>query len=208
MGQYALFVAASILLILMPGPDTGLVTSNTLSHGKKGGMETVIGITLGLVIHTLSAVVGLSAVIVKSALLFEAFKYIGAVYLLYLGFLSLRSCKNKEHVSLDQDQNKANKGKSCFRQGFLTNVLNPKVAVFFLTFLPQFVETKYNTFMQFLGMGITYTLLTIVWFFLYIYLIEYIREWMKKPSTQRMLQGATGLVLVMFGIKLAFEKRP
>jgi RhtB (resistance to homoserine/threonine) family protein len=199
----------SILLVILPGPDTGLATKNTIVFGKKGGIKTVLGITSGLVIHTVAAVVGLSAIIVKSAVLFSAFKYIGAIYLIYLGVMSLWSLRKREVLLEDYDQ-KENKyqGTSCFRQGFLTNLLNPKVAVFFLTFLPQFVIPESNTFLQFLGMGVTYTFLTFIWFLLYVYLINYISVWMKKPSTQNIIQGITGCVLVGFGIKLALEKNP
>jgi RhtB (resistance to homoserine/threonine) family protein len=199
----------SILLIILPGPDTGLATKNTIIYGKKGGLKTVLGITSGLIIHTFAAVVGISAIIVKSAVLFSAFKYIGAIYLIYLGVMSLWSLRKRDvsFEGYDQEENKY-QGTSCFRQGFLTNLLNPKVAVFFLTFLPQFVVPESNTFLQLLGMGATYTCLTFIWFLLYVYLINYVSVWMKKPSTQHIIQGITGCVLVGFGIKLALEKNP
>lgn len=209
MEQFYFFIVMSILLIILPGPDTGLATKNTIAYGKKGGLKTVLGITSGLVIHTFAAVVGLSAIIVKSAFLFSAFKYIGAIYLIYLGIMSLWSLRKKE-VSFEGDEQGESKyqGTSCFRQGFLTNLLNPKVAVFFLTFLPQFVVADGSIFLQLLAMGLIYTGLTVLWFLLYIYLIDYISSWMKKPSTQQVIQGITGFVLVGFGIKLALEKNP
>ncbi|PFJ84879.1 lysine transporter LysE, partial [Bacillus cereus] len=89
---------------------------------------------------------------------------------------------------------------------FLTNLLNPKVAVFFLTFLPQFLNPNHNTFIQLLVMGLTYLILTVIWFAFYIFLIDKISAFMKKPETQRYIQGVTGLVLIGFGIKLAFER--
>jgi threonine/homoserine/homoserine lactone efflux protein len=96
--------------------------------------------------------------------------------------------------------------KSCFKQGFLTNLLNPKVAVFFLTFLPQFVDAGSSSFIPFLIMGITYTLLTALWFLFYIYLLNQIRTFMKKPRTQMWMEGITGTILIGFGVKLALEK--
>jgi RhtB (resistance to homoserine/threonine) family protein len=209
MEQYYFFIVMSILLIILPGPDTGLATKNTIAYGKKGGLKTVLGITSGLFIHTFAAVLGLSAIIVKSAFLFSAFKYIGAIYLIYLGFISLWSLRKKE-VTIEGDEQKQSKyqGASCFRQGFLTNLLNPKVAVFFLTFLPQFVVPESNAFLQLFAMGVIYTGLTFVWFVLYVSLIDYISAWMKKPSAQHVIQGITGFVLVGFGIKLALEKNP
>ena len=95
---------------------------------------------------------------------------------------------------------------SYFKQGFLTNLLNPKVAVFFLTFLPQFVGSGKNAFLDFLSLGLTYTILTLIWFVFYIYLINYISEFMKKPTTIRAVEGLTGGILIFFGIKLALEK--
>ncbi|MCZ8517225.1 LysE family translocator [Paenibacillus filicis] len=207
MGNFYLFVIMSILLIILPGPDTGLATQNTITHGKKGGIDTVLGISTGLIFHTLAAVFGLSAIIVKSALLFSIFKYVGAIYLIYLGVTSIRSLK-KNTASTNGNHQTRYKNKSPFGQGFLTNLLNPKVAVFFLTFLPQFLTSGSKPFLQFLVMGLTYTVLTIIWFLLYVYLIDYISTWMKKPSTQRAIQGISGFVLVAFGIKLALERRP
>ena len=95
---------------------------------------------------------------------------------------------------------------SNFRQGFLTNLLNPKVAVFFLTFLPQFAGKGDNAFFEFLVLGLTYTLLTMIWFFFYIYLIHFVSDFMKKPSTMKAVEGLTGGVLILFGLKLALEK--
>lgn len=207
MENYSLFILMSILLIILPGPDTGLITQNTLAAGKQGGMKTVLGSAGGLMIHTLAVTLGLSSILVKSAFLFSIFKYVGAIYLIYLGITSLWSLRRK---ATDGDETSENvyKHKSHFFQGFLTNVLNPKVAVFFLTFLPQFVKPGTGAFWQFLAMGLTYTVLTVIWFFFYIHFINWIRAWMKKPSTQRVIQGMTGVALLGFGVKLALEKQP
>ena len=89
MENFSLYVIMSILLILLPGPDTGLATQNTIAYGKKGGIQTVLGISTGLIIHTLAAVLGLSAIIVKSALFFFVFKYVGAIYLIYLSVVKI-----------------------------------------------------------------------------------------------------------------------
>jgi threonine/homoserine/homoserine lactone efflux protein len=207
MENFSLFVLMCIFLILLPGPDTAIATKNTLTAGKIGGLKTMLGTCCALFIHTLAAVVGLSAIIVKSALLFSIFKYVGAVYLMYLGVKTLWAIKkNKLVPDIESDTPNKLSDTSCFKQGFLTNLLNPKVAVFFLTFLPQFVESESNVFLPFLLMGITYTALTAVWFLLYIMLINQISTFMKKPFTQRIIEGITGLVLIGFGFKLALEK--
>ncbi|MCC6082339.1 MULTISPECIES: LysE family translocator [Bacillus cereus group] len=205
--NYLLFIIMSICLIILPGPDTAMATKNTLVAGKVGGVETVFGTCIALLIHTLAAIIGLSALIVKSALLFSIFKYVGALYLIYIGIKALLAVRNKEGIDTnDISLNNENKHTSCFRQGFLTNLLNPKIAVFFLTFLPQFLNPNHNTFIQLLVMGLTYLVLTAIWFAFYILLIDKISAFMKKPKTQRYIQGLTGIVLIGFGVKLAFEK--
>lgn len=205
--NFYLFVFMCVLLIILPGPDTAIATKNTLTVGRVGGLKTALGTCCALLIHTSAAVFGLSAIIVKSALLFSVFKYVGAIYLIYLGVKTLWALRKKE-VAASVEMNTASQfeNKSCFKQGFLTNLLNPKVAVFFLTFLPQFVDTGSNTFLPFLIMGFTYTVLTAIWFFLYVYLLNQISTFMKKPKTQNMIEGITGAILIGFGIKLALEK--
>lgn len=204
MENFYLFVIMAILLIILPGPDTAIATNNTLTVGRAGGIKTILGTCCALMIHTLAAVVGLSAIIVKSAMLFSVFKYVGAVYLMYLGIKTLWALKNKTAAELPVEYKYKNT--SCFKQGFLTNLLNPKVAVFFLTFLPQFVDGGSNTFVPFLTMGMTYTVLTALWFVFYVYLLNHISAFMKKPRTQAVFEGLTGTVLIGFGVKLALEK--
>ncbi|TYS67484.1 LysE family translocator [Sutcliffiella horikoshii] len=207
MENFFLFVLMSILLIILPGPDTAIATKNTLSAGRMGGFKTVSGTFCAILIHTIAAVVGLSAIIVKSAFLFSVFKYVGAVYLVYLGVKTIWALRHKK-TEIPMDSNVANKFKnqSHFKQGFLTNMLNPKVAVFFLTFLPQFVDPGTNTIGPFLLMGVTYAILTAIWFALYIYLVDQISAFMKRPRTTTVIESITGIVLIGFGVKLALEK--
>jgi len=202
--NFYLFVITCVFLIILPGPDTAIMTKNTLTVGKQGGFKTMIGICCALSIHTLTAIVGLSAIIAKSALLFSIFKYIGAVYLIYLGIKSLWTLRNQE--TTETVVKIKYKNTSSFKQGFLTNLLNPKIAVFFLTFLPQFVNPGSHTFMPFLILGMTYIVLTIVWYLFYIYLLNQISAFMKKPKTQKAIEGITGTILIGFGIKLPLEK--
>ncbi|MCF6136567.1 LysE family translocator [Pseudalkalibacillus berkeleyi] len=206
MENFYLFVLMSIFLIILPGPDIAIATKNTLSNGRSGGFQTALGICSAILIHTSAAVLGLSAIIVKSALLFSVFKYVGAVYLIYLGIKTLLALRNKEENTEALDTGSQYKNRSSFKQGFLTNILNPKVAVFFLTFLPQFVHAGSDTLGPFLIMGITFTALTALWFLLYVSLMNHIRAFMKKPKTKAMIEGTTGLIMIGFGIKLALEK--
>lgn len=204
MENYFLFLFMSFLLVILPGPDTGIVVQSTITYGKKNGIRTIFGSISGLLVHTMAVVFGLSAIIVKSAMVFSVLKYVGAVYLLYLGIMSLLSVR-----ATVKQQTKSKKVTSHFWAGFITCVANPKVAMFFLTFLPQFVRNDGgNHFFDFLLLGLSYTVLTLVWFFLYVYLIDYFNRWMKKQSVQNVMQSISGVVLVFFGIKLALEKHP
>jgi len=210
MVNISVFLVMCILLIILPGPDTAIATKNTLTVNRKGGLQTILGSCCGLLIHTCAAVIGLSAIIVKSAYIFAVLKYIGAVYLCYLGIKTLwtlRSIRTQSPVVQDEvSMDHKYSHQSCFKQGFLTNVTNPKVAVFFLTFLPQFVDGTSGTFLPFLIMGLIYTALTVLWFVFYVYLLDRISAFMKRPSTKAVVEGLTGAVLIGFGIKLALEK--
>lgn len=207
MEHFYLFVLMCIFLIILPGPDTAIATKNTVTVGRIGGLKTALGTCCALLIHTSAAVLGLSAIIVKSAYLFTVIKYVGAVYLIYLGVKTLWSLKKKElAASIEMNTKSQVVSQSCFKQGFFTNILNPKVAVFFLTFMPQFVDAGSNTILPFMLMGITYTVLTALWFLLYVYLINQVSAFMKKPKTQSIIEGITGTILIGFGIKLALEK--
>lgn len=205
MTSIPLFIIACVLLIILPGPDTAIVTKNTVVAGRKGGMKTMLGSCVGLSIHTIAAVAGLSAIIVKSALAFTVLKYVGAAYLCYLGVRTLMNMRAKK-TDVDEELLVEAKGSSYFKQGFITNITNPKVAVFFLTFLPQFLAPSADAFWSFLVMGIIYTVLTFAWFFFYVVLLDKVRNFMKRPSTQASIEAITGVVLIGFGIKLAFEK--
>ncbi len=203
--NFASFVLLSFLLVILPGPDTVMVTKNTLGAGISAGSKTLLGICLALCIHTFIAVVGLSALIVHSSHLFALFKIIGATYLLYLGVTSLLATRRKTQVEQEPNNSTSNKQAS-FRQGFLTDLLNPKVAVFFLTFLPQFVNPNESTLMPFILLGATYIILTLLFMLGYILLLDKIHIFMKKASTQKAIQAISGVVLIIFSVKLAFEK--
>ncbi|GGN97682.1 LysE family translocator [Saccharibacillus kuerlensis] len=207
MEHFFLFMFMSFMLILLPGPDTGLATQNTILYGRKGGVQTVLGSAGGTLIHTLAAVVGLSALIVKSALLFSIFKYAGALYLIYLGVTSLLALRKAKSSPAETLKNR-HQSRSPLLQGMLTNTLNPKVAVFFLTFLPQFLAADAEPLLPFLLMGLTYTIMTVLWMVFYVCLLDRIGAWLKRPSVQNAMQGVTGFVLLGFGVKLALERRP
>ncbi|MGN7481791.1 LysE family translocator [Priestia megaterium] len=203
MNDILTFLVLTLFVIMSPGIDTALITKRTMADGQTGGYKMALGLASGSLVHTLAATFGLSALLLQSALAFEIVKYAGAVYLMYLGISAFLSKKSDAGSSAKEEKTKET---SAFRQGLVSNVLNPKVAVFFLTFLPQFVQNDQNVTLQLLLMGITYTILAITWFFVFVFFINYLRKWLTTPSVQRFMDKATGVVLIGFGLKLAFEK--
>lgn len=206
MNDFFTFLILSLFVVMSPGIDTALITKRTISDGRTDGYKMGLGITAGSLVHTFAAAFGLSAILMQSAAAFEVIKYAGAVYLIYLGSSSFISLKKKKNSDIETEV-KTDIKKSAFKQGLLSNVLNPKVAMFFLTFLPQFVKAGENAQQQLIIMGIIYTLLSISWFFLYVFFINYLRDWLMSPKVQRVMDKATGVVLIGFGLKLALDKQ-
>ncbi|KSU88264.1 lysine transporter LysE [Priestia veravalensis] len=205
MNDLLTFLLLSSFVVMSPGVDTALITKRTVSEGQASGYRMALGITTGSLVHTFAAAFGLSAILMQSALAFEIVKYVGAIYLIYLGVSSFMTRKKQETEENLKDQIKP--GQSAFKQGLLSNVLNPKVAMFFLTFLPQFVTPDSSSIQQLLMMGVIYTFLSISWFFVYVFFINYLRSWLLSAKVQRAMDRATGLVLIGFGVKLAFSKQ-
>ncbi|MGG1663617.1 LysE family translocator [Brevibacillus sp. NRS-1366] len=205
MEHYYLFVITTLLIALTPGADTVLVTKNTLFRGKGVGFKTVGGVCAGITIHIAIAVLGLSAIIANSVLLFTIIKYIGAAFLILMGIVTLFS--KKPNLSSDTTTSEKTPIRSYFFQGMFSNVLNPKAIIFFMSFLPQFIVPEEHTLFQMIIIGITPVLITFIWLFFYVNLINYIRSWFNKPSFLSAFQRLTGLMLITLGMKLAFEKR-
>lgn len=201
MTNYLNFLSLVVLLILVPGPDYILITKNTLGGKKTAGFQTILGTCSALMIHTFLATIGLSALLVKSAFLYSIVKYLGAIYLIYLGIKSLLITtpykKNTSHNELTNP----------YLQGLLTNLLNPKVAIFFLTFLPQFVVKSDANWFYFALLGTTYAVMTFILFALYVLFLDKIRGIMESDQMKKIINNVSGVVLLLFGLKLFFEKK-
>lgn len=206
MNDFFTFLVLSLFIVMSPGIDTALITKRTISGEKKDGYKMALGLATGCLVHTFAAAFGISAILMQSAVAFEIVKYVGAIYLMYLGLSSFISSKKKEVTNVKNENNFEMK-KSAYKQGLLSNILNPKVALFFLTFLPQFVKNGENTTQQLIMMGFIYTLLSIAWFFVFVFLINYVRKWLMSPKVQGIMDKTTGLVLIVFGLKLALTKQ-
>ncbi|MDP5254957.1 MULTISPECIES: LysE family translocator [unclassified Vibrio] len=201
------FLIAITILTLTPGLDTALVIRNTSRSGLTGGCMTSLGICLGLFVHATFSAVGIATILSQSAQLFQWVKMAGALYLIYLGIsgfralLSPQTSLNLKSYGLVSE----NRVKS-LREGFLSNVLNPKTAVFYLAFLPQFVDPKGSALLQSLTMAGIHFLIAMVWQCGLASVLSKAKSLLSSPVFMRWMEGTTSLVLVVLGVKLMLEK--
>lgn len=193
------------VLAITPGSDTVLVLKSTLSGQKKILIASIFGICSGLLFHALLSSIGISAIISKSEKLFTLMKYIGAGYLIYLGLKSLYEAFKGDHLfdKISTNNNPINSFAKEFKRGFLTNILNPKVAVFYLTFLPQFTNSNGNIFLQTMGLAIIHILMSFIWLYTMGIFVTFFKEQLNKKSVRSAIEAVSGTALLAFGIKLA-----
>ncbi len=204
--DWILFFIASTAVICMPGQDLILVMSRSITQGPVAGMYTAAGVSGGLLVHTLLAGIGVGAVVTASELLFNSMKWVGAIYLLYLGVMLFRTKAQEIQVSTD-----AKRGYSkLVMDGAFSNVANPKIAIFFLAFLPQFVNTTASSpTLSILVLGLGFALLTFVIKGAVAYFSGQLSAWFRKqPRYLTRIHQLSGLTLIALGLKLAFEQRP
>jgi RhtB (resistance to homoserine/threonine) family protein len=200
------YISIAAMMVVIPGADTMLLVKNTLNYGPTAGRFTVLGMVTGLSFWTLIAILGLSVVIAKSVILFSTIKYLGAAYLIYLG---IKSFFSKNVFSLKEIQAHANTSttyskkynKQSFMQALLSNVLNPKTVLVYITIMPQFIDLDANVNQQLIVLAFILTLLAAVWFLFLVHLIDYAKKWLNNSKFQKAFQKSTGLLLVGFGIK-------
>ena len=203
------FLAISLVVIVSPGPDTALVLRNSLWGNRRSGAATALGVGTGLAIWTAAASVGLAALIRASEPAFLVLKLVGAVYLIYLGSQALLSAM-RDRKAVGTDLSVAQPPRSVvasFRQGLLSNLANPKIAVFFTTFLPQFVPANTPELPALLALGAIFCLITVTWLVLYAVAAAKVAQVLRRPRVHKAIDGATGLVLIGFGLRLAVERR-
>ncbi len=201
------FIGASILLTLMPGPDNIFVLTESITKGYKNGMAISIGLALGVLIHTLAAATGLSIIIQKSATLFSLIKYLGAAYLFYLAFISIKG----EKPTLDFNIKRANgniKVLPLVKKGFLMNVLNPKVSLFFIAFLPQFISSNgFNVTLQMIILGLFFMVQAIIIFSLIVLLSSRLTKYVNNPKFWKTTKWSKVTVLSILGFTLALSNK-
>jgi threonine/homoserine/homoserine lactone efflux protein len=203
--KFALFIGVSWALILAPGPDMLYVITRGMAHGRKAGMLSAVGVVCGILVHTTAAAFGLTLILQTSAFAFLLVKFVGAVYLLYLGF---KTWREKSAFSFETPAASATSS-AVFWQGVLSNVLNPKIAIFFLAFLPQFVDKgSDHVTLQLVILGITFACFGLCFLLFVGYSSGSLGSWLTvRPKYGQFFQRLAGGILIGLGIRLALNER-
>jgi RhtB (resistance to homoserine/threonine) family protein len=203
--DFGLFLGAGILLNLTPGPDTAYILGRSIAQGREAGIASALGISLGSIFHTCAAALGLSAILATSALAFGAIKLLGGAYLVFLGIKMLLD--RRKHLSLPSHFRRRTTI-AAFRQGVLTNVLNPKVALFFLAFLPQFIDPASTTKIPaFVTLGLTFVTTGTIWCLILAWFASaFSRRLRENEMIGQWINRTVGALLVFLGLRLATAK--
>jgi len=203
--NFETFIITGIILNITPGTDTMYILSRSISQGKKAGILSALGIATGAVFHILFATLGLSIIIAKSAIVFNAVKLLGAIYLIFLG---IKTLVNKTTPNFELSSNTMNYQK-IFISGIMTNILNPKVALFFMAFLPQFINPVHiESPLPFLILGTTFLTTGTIWCLVLALFASKLSSKIRANYTfKKWLDKITGSIFIALGIKLAFTKR-
>ncbi|PKD17643.1 lysine transporter LysE [Salegentibacter salinarum] len=200
------YMVTALFFIMTPGIDTIFVLNKSIAQGRKSGIYATLGVNAGVLTHTLFAALGLSVIIANSAYAFTIIKYVGAFYLIYLGILKFKN--RKDFLPTDDGKQVQKKGNNDFWSGFLTNTLNPKVALFFLAFFPQFINpTQMENPVPFVLLGFAYALIGIVWFLiLTVFASVFSQKIKNNPNAGLWLNKLSAFVFILMGIKIALNK--
>jgi threonine/homoserine/homoserine lactone efflux protein len=196
------FLGIAALLTILPGADMALVAKVTLQDGRRAAFFTSLGICLGLPLHATASALGLSAILATSATAFTVVKVAGAAYLAYLGVQTLRHAGRPVPVVIAR---RVRSERGAFAQGFFSNLLNPKVALFYLTFLPQFIAPGDNVLAKSLVLAGIHVALGLLWLPFYAYALDRLAAVVLGARTW--LERVSGVALVALGVRLAFERR-
>lgn len=197
MAHLAAFIGVSLLVIVTPGQDTALTIRNTLAGGRAAGVRTAAGVACGQATWALAAAAGVTALLRASEPAFVALRLAGAAYLVWLGALAFRAAVCGEHAHLPSRRGVP------FRQGLVSNLGNPKMAVFFTSLLPQFG----HSFPALLALGLVFCALTLTWLSAYAAAVARAGDLLRRSRVRRALDAATGSVLVALGLRVALDSR-
>jgi threonine/homoserine/homoserine lactone efflux protein len=206
-GQLAAFLGVSAIVIVTPGPDTALTIRNSLLGGRRAGVFTAVGVSSGQAVWTLATAAGIAALLAASEPAFVAVKLLGAAYLLWLGAQSIAAAiRGRSRKGSATVERSLLEPRVAFRQGFLSNLGNPKMAAFFVSLLPQFAPQA-HAFAVLLALGFVFCLMTLVWLTAYAFAVARAGDFLGRPAIRRIVDAVTGAVLVALGVRLATERR-
>jgi threonine/homoserine/homoserine lactone efflux protein len=206
--QVLAFLGVSALVIMTPGQDTALTIKNTLAGGCRTGVLTALGISTGQAVWTLAASAGVAALLVASEPAFFALKLVGAGYLVFLGAQALLAAiRGAPAHELPGSGPRRLAPASGYRQGVVSNLGNPKMAVFFTSLLPQFAPAEGGSFVVMLGLGLVFCTLTFLWLTAYVAAVDRAGHVLRRARVRRALDAVTGTVLVALGLRLASQDR-
>lgn len=210
-GSFLAFIGISILVIVTPGPDTAMTVRNTLLGGRIGGVFAAFGVATGQAIWALATSVGLVALLVASEPVFNALKYAGAAYLVFLGAQALIGACRGTAPSLQAPAATRCASRlsprASFVQGLLSDLGNPKMAVFFSSLLPQFAPREGEVFATLIGLGLVFSAMTFLWLAVYAAAIARLGALLQRSGIRRALDAVMGTVLIALGLRLAVEQR-
>jgi threonine/homoserine/homoserine lactone efflux protein len=201
--SFLTFLGVSALVIVMPGPDTAVTINGTLGGGRRGGMFTALGVSCGQAVWTLAASAGISALLVASEPAFLTVKYLGAAYLVYLGLHAVWSAARQGTNPPAAVGESARRGASaCYRRGLISDLGNPKMAVFFTSLLPQFG----TGFVTLALLGLVFCAMTFFWLACYATAVAKMGDLLRRSPAGRVLDAVSGTVLIGLGVRLATEQ--
>lgn len=202
------FIGVSALIIMTPGPDTALTIRNAISGGRRSGVYTGLGVALGQLVWTVAASIGVLGILLASERAFEVLKLVGAGYLVYLGFHSLRAAARPADQLDSRSAVKKISAVSALRQGIVNDLANPKMAAFFASLLPQFVSSGAGATTQMLGLGAVFSVMTFAWLSCYALALARFRKALRRGKLRRTIDAVAGATLVAFAIRLATSPAP
>jgi RhtB (resistance to homoserine/threonine) family protein len=203
------FISVSAIVILAPGPDMALVTKNAAIHGRSAALGTALGVDAGLLVWTVATALGVASLVRASATAFTVLRVAGAIYLVWLGAQALVAASRRrqpEHSpgAVRRAPVSARRG---FRQGLLSNLANPKIAIFFTSLLPQFTGSTRGVLGPYLLLGAVFVAMTLAWLSFYAVIAARASAVLQRPRVKAAIDALTGVVLIGFGLRLATERR-
>lgn len=203
-----LFLGIAAVVIVVPGPDTAVVTKNAVLHGRRVAMGTALGVNTGLSLWVLASALGVASVVRASDVAFTGLKLIGAAYLTWLGIQALRAARRGgSHANAGQVDRTTLDGRGGFRQGLLSDLANPKIGAFFTSVLPQFVAPGHSVLVPSLLLGGLFVLMTVAWLCAYVLVAAKASALLRRRRLSAAIDGLSGVILIGFGIRLALERR-